>query len=387
MVSIFNTMSMRKERLEPFDPPQVRIFICGPTVYDYSHIGHARIFIVYDVIARYLESKGFRPFVLLNLTDVDAKVFERARREHTDYRDVATKYTGELMKDLKMLNVRSIGTIAMVSDYVTHAKENVKMMLKEGFAYSANGNIYFDVTRSKGYGSLSHQSTDQMLMRRIDLAPNKRNGFDFLVWNGRDNFEEAWESEFGRGVPWWHIQDTSVAMANFGRYDIHGGARELLYPHHEAHLAQMKALMKNDEPVKYWTHTGLVKVEEQKMSKSLGNVIRIRDAIVKYGSDALRLYMLSRHYREDITFNTDELAGYREKVSLIMNALHKNDSANASPSINEFDRAMDDDFDTEAASNALLSLCRDIVDGRITDTHTKDNIERMCTILGLSVHD
>ena len=385
---------MQKEILEPFDQPRVSMFICGPTVYDYSHIGHARVFIVYDVIARHLKAKEYLPFILLNLTDIDAKVFERAKREKTDYKNVVTKYTNELQKDLSLINVRSISSFAMVSDYVKQANENINTMLREGYAYTANGNVYFDTSVTKDYGKLSHQTIADLLMRRVDLAPNKRNPFDFLMWNGRDKFEMRWESDFGSGIPWWHIQDSSVAIANFhSGYDIHGGARELLYPHHEAHLAQMKALTKKERPVKYWVHTGMIKVDGQKMSKSLGNVVRIRDAVLKYGSDALRLYILSKHYREDVVFNENELASYKDALTVLHDVSeHLKDSkqdsldSNAKQLIDDFYMAMDDDFDTKQALNDLFALSKGVLDGRIKPSKTlKDSIDKMLGIFGLTL--
>lgn len=385
---------MQKEILEPFDSPRVSMFICGPTVYDYSHVGHARVFIIYDVIARYLKANGYALFILLNLTDINAKIFERAKREQSDYKNIVLKYTNELQKDLSLLNVQSISSFAMVSDYVKQAKENINAMLREGYAYTVNGNVYFDTLKTKGYGALSHQTVDDMRMRRIDLAPNKRNPFDFLMWNSRDKFEVQWESDFGSGIPWWHIQDSSVAIANFhSRYDIHGGARELLYPHHEAHLAQMKALTKHDKPVKYWVHTGMIKVNDQKMSKSLGNVVRIRDAVLKYGSNALRLYILSKHYREDVVFDENDLAGYRDTVTLLQNALeHLKDSKHDSLDkdakllIDDFYKAMDDDFNTKQASNDLFALSKGVVEGRIKPSKTlNDNIDKMLGIFGLTL--
>jgi len=387
-------MNLQKEIFEPFERPQVSMFICGPTVYDYSHLGHARVFVVYDVVARYLRANGYAPILILNLTDIDAKIFERAKKEQSDYREIAAKYTNELQKDLNLLNMQTISSFAMVSDYIKQAREHIDNMLREGYAYTRSGNVYFDTSRVKDYGSLSHQTVDDMLMRRIDLAPNKRNRFDFLVWNGRDKFDVQWESDFGSGIPWWHIQDSSVAIANFHpRYDIHGGAIELLYPHHEAHLAQMKVLAKHDKPVKYWMHTGMVNVDGQKMSKSVGNVIRIRDATLKYGNNLLRLYLLSRHYREDIVFDTCDLEAYKDTLTLMQNTLEhlrdaKQDSLDkdARLHVDAFHKSMNDDFNTTQALNHLDSLCEGIIQGRIRQSKIlKDNIQKMLDILGLTL--
>ena len=383
---------MQKENLESLDHPNVKMFICGPTVYDYSHLGHARIFIVYDMIARYLKAKGYKPFVLLNLTDIDAKVFDRAKKESLDYESVIKKYKEELQKDLALINVESISAFALGTDYVEYMKDNVTKLLDYGYAYSANGNIYFDAMKIEGYGALSHQTVEDMTMRRIDLAPNKKNQFDFLVWNGKDRFDVTWESDFGAGIPWWHIQDTSIAMSVFkAPYDIHGGARELLYPHHEAHLAQMKALLKNVRPIKYWVHTGILKINDQKMSKSLSNTISIRDTVLKYGSDALRLYILSKPYREDITFDENELAGHVNTVNLIQNAVRilnrtANDTLDGKTFVDKFYKAMDDDFDTPTALLALIELCRNVVEG---NTHANkmlnSEVDKMLGIFGLTL--
>jgi cysteinyl-tRNA synthetase len=387
-------MSLQKEIFEPFERPQVSMFICGPTVYDYSHLGHARIFIVYDVVARYLKANGYAPILILNLTDIDPKIFERAKKEHSDYGDIISKYTNELQKDLNLLNIHTISSFAMVSDYIKQAREHINSMLREGYAYTASGNVYFDTSRAKDYGSLSHQTVDDMLMRRIDLAPNKRNRFDFLVWNGRDKFDVQWESDFGSGIPWWHIQDSSVAIANFhSRYDIHCGAIELLYPHHEAHLAQMKVLAKDDKPVKYWVHAGMVNVDGHKMSKSIGNVVRIRDVALKYGNDSLRLYLLSNHYRKDIVFDANALEICKDTLTLLQNTLEhlidaKQDSLDRETRlhIDEFYKAMNDDFDTRQALNHLDSLCEGIAKGQIRPSKTlKDNIQKMLDILGLTL--
>ncbi len=392
MISIFNTMSMSKESFEPFNGPRAGIFICGPTVYDYSHVGHARLFTVYDVIARHLRARGYEPFVLVNLTDVDPKVLKRAKSEETNFRAVAEKFTTELQKDLEMLGVQTINSFALTSDYVEQAKANIGALLKDGFAYTASGNVYFDTGRMPDYGRLSHQSVDEMRLRPIDLAPGKAAKHDFLIWNGRHHLGVSWESDFGQGIPWWHIQDSTIALANLdSRYEIHGGARELLYPHHEAHLAQMKALTRHNRPVKYWTHTGIVSVDGAKMSKSLGNVVRTRDAVRKYGSDTLRICVLARHYREDLVFSEDLLAKCGEDVRLLRGVLGELDDAKddeldneAKHLIDDFYRSMDDDFDTASAINALLSLCKDITTRRIRPSgKLKDNIHAMIGVLGL----
>jgi len=391
LVTIFNTSSNKKEILEVSEHPDVKIFICGPTVYDYSHLGHARIFIVCDVIAMYLKVRGYRPFVLLNLTDIDPKVFDRARNEDLDYKTIIMKYKQELMKDLALINVKNISVFALGTDYIKYMIENVSKLIDHGYAYSANGNIYFDTMKVQGYGELSHQTKEELMMHRIDLAPNKRNQYDFLVWDGKDKFDIAWKNDFGTGIPWWHIQDTSVAMCIFKtEYDIHCGARELLYPHHEAHLAQMKALTKNDKPIRYWVHAGILTINGQKMSKSLGNIIRIRDAVQKYGPDVLRLYILSKHYRNDMGYDENELLEYKSKLEHIVDALkilsEVEDGTYDSMLIDRFYKAMDDDFDTPTALNTLIELCKNVVEEKIVPNKIlRNEIIKMLDVFGLKI--
>lgn len=382
---------MKKESLELFNYPDVRIFICGPTMYDYLHLGHARTFIVYDVIARYLKYRGYRPFVLLNLTDIDRKVFEKAKKENIDYRSLVAKYTEELKKDLELINVESINIFVVGTDYIDRMKANISRLLDNGYAYTVNGNIYFDTLKVEGYGALSHQNIDDLMMHRIDLAPNKKNQFDFLIWNGRDRFDVKWESAFGTGIPWWHIQDTTIAMSVFEtQYDIHCGARELLYPHHEAHLAQMKALSRQQTPIRYWMHAGLLKIGSQKMSKSIGNVVSIRDAVRKYGSNVLHLYILSKHYRDDITFEEKELSEHKNVLANIVDAVHilnkTEDSEDGRTFVDRFYEAMDDDFDTPKALSVLSELCKSLSEKHtIPNRMLKAEMDKMLGILGLTM--
>jgi len=311
-----------------------------------------------------------------------------------------SKYRDELQKDLVLINIETINAFAIGTNYVQYMKKNVTKLLDDGYAYFVNGNVYFDALKMEGYGSLSHQSVEEMDMRRIDLAPNKKNQFDFLIWNARDTFEIKWESDFGAGIPWWHIQDTSIAMSVFQtHYDIHCGARELLYPHHEAHLAQLKALTKQDKPIKYWIHTGILKINDQKMSKSMGNVIQIRDKVVKYGSDALRLNILSKHYRNDIVFDEKELIECKSIVIQIFNAVCiLNETSNStageklfvdkfySAIVDKFYSAMDDDFDTPTALTALIELCNNLVEGKIAPNKmVKREVVKMVDIFGLTL--
>jgi len=292
MLQLFNSFSSTKEDFEPFEKNHVKIFICGPTLYDYTHLGHARIFLTYDLLCRLLHENDYSTDVLVNMTDINQNVFNRAKEKSDDYSTIARFYSYQFVADLNLLNIKSITRLAHVSDYVSSMEKEISKLMEQGIAYSANGNIYLDVSKVKDYGAMSKQSKEQLSLHRLDIGPHKKNQEDIMLWNCSEDFGFSWESQFGNGIPWWHIQDTAVAIENFGRsYDIHGGARELSYPHHEAHLAQYKLLTTSDNPVKIWIHVGLVRSNGEKMSKSLGNVVWARDMVHKYGQNLLRLYI------------------------------------------------------------------------------------------------
>ena len=295
MLKLFNTFSLKKEDFEPFDKPYVKIFICGPTLYDYTHLGHARIFLTYDLLCRYLKSQGYTTDVLVNMTDINQNVFNKAIDQETNYVTLTQFYSAEFIKDLALLNITSITRLAHVSDYVKSIVKHISFLIEHKNAYSTNGNIYFDTSTAKDYGIISKQSRQQLNLHRLDIGPNKKNQEDFMLWNCSEDFGFSWSGDFGKGVPWWHIQDSTVAVENFGLYyDIHGGAKELAYPHHEAHLAQYKALTGMENPVKLWMHVGLVLSKGEKMSKSLGNMVLARDLVVSMGRTCC-VYICSLH--------------------------------------------------------------------------------------------
>ncbi|MGI0041823.1 MAG: hypothetical protein ACRD94_07655, partial [Nitrosopumilaceae archaeon] len=212
MLKLFNSFSEEKEDFEPFDKPDVKIFICGPTLYDYTHLGHARIFLTYDLLCRYLKSQDFKTDVLVNMTDINQSVFNKALDQQTDYYTLTRFYSDEFIKDLNLLNIHTITRLAHVSDYVTNIVKHISYLMKNKHAYSANGNIYFDTQTIKDYGKISKQSREQLKLHRLDIGPNKKNPEDFMLWNCSEDFGFSWSGEFGNGVPWWHIQDTTVVL-------------------------------------------------------------------------------------------------------------------------------------------------------------------------------
>lgn len=384
MLKLFNSFSLSKEDFVPFEKHLVKIFICGPTVYDYTHLGHARIFLTYDLLSRSLNDQGLQTDVLVNLTDINQNVFNKAKENSTTYKDVAKFYAAAFVDDLQSLGIQSVNRLAYVSDYVSSIENEVKKLMEKDVAYMAHGNVYLDVSKVKNYGKISQQTRTQLNLHRLDIGPGKKNQEDIMLWNCTDDFDFSWKSEFGEGVPWWHMQDTAVAFENFGKnYDIHGGARELLYPHHEAHLAQYQLLSGSEAPVKAWVHVGLVMSGGEKMSKSLGNVVWVKDLIRKYSPDLIRLYIFSKHYRDDMDFSEKDLLAKKPLLDLIRltgtkisNATHQ-DISNL---IGDIVASLKDDLDSPTALAKLEEICVQVQNGNGIN---KIDFDRICKIFGI----
>ena len=386
MLKLFNSFSEEKEDFEPFDKPDVKIFICGPTLYDYTHLGHARIFLTYDLLCRYLKSQDFKTDVLVNMTDINQSVFNKALEQQTDYYTLTRFYSDGFTKDLDFLNIHTITRLAHVSDYVPNIVKHISHLMKNKHAYSANGNIYFDTQTIKDYGKISKQSREQLQLHRLDIGPNKKNPEDFMLWNCSEDFGFSWDGEFGNGVPWWHIQDTTVAFENFGlHYDIHGGAKELAYPHHDAHLAQYKAMTGTENPVKRWMYIGLVLANGEKMSKSLGNMVLARDLVDKYGQNLVRLYLFSTHYRNDIDYKEEDLLAkkkFLEKIYHVKNKKSDETLPDISSLMKDFIQSLDDDLNSPRALEIFEKIC----DLALKDSSiSKEDLDKIINILGLSL--
>ncbi len=386
MLTLFNSFSSTKNNFEPFKKDLVRIFICGPTLYDYTHVGHARIFLTYDLLCRHLNERGYGTDVLVNMTDINQNVFHKAKSESKDYHAIAMFYANKFAEDLALLNIKSISRLAYVSDYIEYIENHITKLLNDKVAYYANGNVYLDTSKAKSYGRLSNQSQEKLLLHRLDIGPNKKSQNDIMLWNCSENFDFTCASKFGEGIPWWHMQDTTVALENFGtNYDIHGGARELLYPHHEAHLAQYRLLSGLENPVKIWMHVGIVLAKGEKMSKSLGNVMWSRDLVQKHDQNLLRLYLFSKHYREDINFDENQIVEkkpFLDKIYLAgLQASEKTDSS-ILKTIEEFLAALDDDLNSPRALEIFENLCLSIISGSSVSLF---DFERVCRVLGIKI--
>ncbi|MDA4113375.1 MAG: cysteine--tRNA ligase [Thaumarchaeota archaeon] len=367
-LKVYNTMTMQKEPFQTRIPGKVSMFVCGPTVQSYLHVGHARTYTFYDVVARYLSHLGFEVNFLMNVTDIDDKITQAAKAEGMDPIRLAERYTKAFLEDTDSLKIYTVTKYERVSNYVQETMRQISTLIASGNAYVADGTVYFNTATFPDFGKLSHLTTKELSLRPLELSVKKKHLLDFALWRPVILVEGRWDSPWGRGSPGWHIQDTAVTLTNFGpQYDVHGGGYELIYPHHEAEIAQGESLTKVKPLVKYWVHTGLVNIEGNKMSKSLGNVLSVRDALKQYGSDTLRLYLLSHHYRVDMDFQEKGLKqmhetylALRAKAKIMeerrATKARRRDSGKV---LAQFYAFLNDDFDTPQAIAFMMKLIED----------------------------
>src|SRR3989344_3100161 len=372
-ITIYNTLHKKKEIIKPLKGKRIALFVCGPTVYDFSHIGHARTCIVFDCFARYLKHAGFDVFYLQNITNIDDKIIAKAREKGVLAKDLADAFEKEYLKDMKLLGIASVKKYARATDYIKEIISQVKRLLEKEYAYALDDGIYFDIKKCKGYGKLSSRSSLQAddAVSRIDYNTHKKNRGDFCLWKiaGDHNFNEpSWPSPFGRGRPGWHIEDTAITEKFFGpQYDIHGGGRDLIFPHHEAEIAQQESASGLKPFVKYWLHTGFLTVDSQKMSKSLGNFITINDFLRNHSPRLLRFLIIKSAYRSPIDYNGSAILQAEKELGRIDEFVDSLKTARTRLPQNipwkletdkKFGNAMDDDFNTPRAIAIIFRLIR-----------------------------
>jgi cysteinyl-tRNA synthetase len=320
---IYNTQSRQKEPFEALTPEQVRMYVCGITAYDLSHIGHARSALVFDVIRRYLEFKGYRMLFVRNFTDVDDKIIKRAEEEGVSAGELSERYIAEYQKDMGRLGILPATVEPKATEYIPQMIALIERLVARGFAYVVDGDVYFEVRRFPPYGRLSGKNLDELLAgARVEVDERKRDPHDFALWKSTKPGEPSWESPWGPGRPGWHIECSAMSMEHLGEsFDIHGGGEDLIFPHHDCEIAQphhdceiAQSEAATDKPfVRYWIHNGFVQINQEKMSKSLGNFFTVREIYEKspYGApvtaEALRYFLLSTHYRNPLDFSDEAL--------------------------------------------------------------------------------
>ncbi len=363
-IKVFDTLSRKKQVFKPIKEKSVNLFVCGLTPYDYSHIGHAKTYIAFDVIVKYLRYKKYKVFYLQNITDIDDKIIKRAKEEGTTWKEVSNKYTKAYYEDMESLGIDSINKYAPATKYIEEILKQVRTLIEKGYAYKLDDGIYYDISMFKDYGKLSGRTALEAedSVSKIDDSIGKRNKGDFCLWKFPKEGEPFWESKLGSGRPGWHIEDTAITETEFGpQYDIHGGAKDLIFPHHEAEIAQMEAASGKKPLVKYWLHTGFLNVEGRKMSKSLGNFVTIQDALKKYDADTIRMMFVSTHYRSAIDYSEASVKQAKANLETIRNAISVAKKKTSTKKwIAKFEKFMDDDFNTPQVVALLLEMAKHI---------------------------
>ena len=411
MLKIYNTLSRKKEILKGRKGKKLSVFVCGITTYDFSHIGHARTYVAFDMIVKYLRQTGHDVFYLQNVTDVEDKIIQRAREVRVSPKALAGRFEKEYRTDMKALGVDSVTKYARATDYILEIISQVERLLKKGYAYKIeNDGIYFDISKFKEYGKLSRRTIEQAqdAVSRIDESVGKRNKGDFALWKYSKSGEPMWDFKTGKylgvmgrpayakasaGKPGWHIEDTAITEKFFGpQYDIHGGAQDLIFPHHEAEITQMESVSGKKPFVKVWMHTGFLTVKGEKMSKSLGNFITIRDFLENYPARLLRFFVLKTHYRSPIDYSDNVLEQAKselERIDEFIDKLETSASAKAPAGKQNskliktirkrFFEAIDDDFNTPLAISILFDLIREgntlLDQDKMTKTDAKEILD------------
>ncbi|RKG84625.1 cysteine--tRNA ligase [Corallococcus terminator] len=366
-IRLFNTMSMQKEPLEPLVPGEVKVYVCGPTVYSYIHIGNARTFTSFDVVVRYLRYRGFKVTYVRNYTDVDDKIIKAAHETGETPVELASRFVEIFREDTRALHLREPDVSPRVSETIPEIVALIQTLVDKGFAYEAKGDVYFEVGKDEDYAKLSKRNLDELCQgERTHPGELKREPLDFALWKAAKPGEPSWDSPWGKGRPGWHIECSAMSEKFLGRsFDIHGGALDLIFPHHENEIAQSESST-GQQMAKYWMHCGFLDLEGAKMSKSLGNVVRLRDALAKVDAEALRFFFVSTHYRHPLSFGEKALQDAEMRMEYFYETLRKVDERVAGKDFGkgplhgdparflaEFESSMDDDFNTAGALGAL----------------------------------
>ena len=373
MLKLYNTLTRQIEEFVPLNPPNVGMYICGPTVYDYFHMGNARTFLMADIIRRYLEFKGYSVKFVMNITDIDDKIIKKSIEEKIPASDVAKKYSEAFFEDIKRLRIKSATLYPKATEHIDEILSMIKELINNGAAYNVDGNVFYNVSSFKAYGKLSGKKTDELEAgARVEVMEEKQNPLDFALWKKSKEGEPFWKSEWGNGRPGWHIECSAMSCKHLGEtFDIHAGGNDLIFPHHENEIAQSEAATKKPF-VKYWLHFGFLNINKEKMSKSLGNFFTAREVLARYSAEAIRLFFAQAHYRGPVDFTNDLLDSAEkglEKIknlrSAIVYAINKNKSGGIDPGFdfknfeNRFADALDDDFNTPQAVAVIFDFVKE----------------------------
>jgi len=395
-MKVFNTLSGQKEEFRP-KGKTVNIYVCGVTVYDDCHIGHAMSYVLFDVIRRYLEFKGYKVKHVQNFTDIDDKIINRANQLGISSSELVEKYIDEYFKDMDALNIKRAHVYPKATEEIPKIIEVIQGLIAKGYAYESEGSVYFRVKNFPGYGKLSHQDLDDMVSRGSAEEGKKEYPLDFAVWKAAKPGEPFWPSPWGKGRPGWHIECSAMALKYLGKsLDIHGGGQDLIFPHHENEITQSESFTGVAPFVRYWLHNGLLQLGENKMSKSLGNLITVKQALERYSPDAIRLFILGSHYRSPLTYSEETLKAAETGMERLRQVMRDEGKVggkavlDAEPFKRRFTESMDDDFNTAQAVAVLFDLAREINrarEERYDVTGALNALTELAEVLGFTLEE
>jgi len=392
MVAIYNSFTRQKEPFTPIEPNKIRMYVCGMTVYDFCHIGHARVMVIFDMVSRYLRSIGFDVLYIRNITDIDDKIIERAKSNNESIADLANRFIEEMNKDANALGVLPPDSEPKATEHMTEIVEMISQLIKKKHAYQAgNGDVYFNVGSFNDYGKLSGKNIEELRAgERVEVQKEKNDPLDFVLWKSAKKGEPSWSSPWGDGRPGWHIECSAMSIHCLGsHFDIHGGGQDLQFPHHENEIAQ-SVCSTGGKFANIWMHNGFVRVDEEKMSKSLGNFFTIKEVLKKYQPEVIRFFILSSHYRSPLNYSVENLDEAKSSLTRLYTALKEFNSDNVSADqdhATQFNSYMDDDFNTPKAISLLHEIARKINRNEDkTDEESKrlaSTLKKLGSILGL----
>jgi cysteinyl-tRNA synthetase len=395
-MKVFNTLTGQKEEFRP-KGKTVNIYVCGVTVYDDCHIGHAMSYVLFDVIRRYLEFKGYKVKHVQNFTDIDDKIINRANQLGVSSSELAEKYIDEYFRDMDALNIKRVHVYPKATEEIPKIIEVIQGLIDKGFAYESDGSVYFRVKNFPGYGKLSHQALDDIITRCSVEEGKKEYPLDFALWKAAKSGEPFWPSPWGQGRPGWHIECSAMALKYLGEsLDIHGGGQDLIFPHHENEITQSESFTGVAPFARYWLHNGLLQLGEDKMSKSLGNLITVKQALERYSADAIRLFIIGSHYRSPLTYSEESLRAAEVGMERLRQATRNGGGGggkavlDSEPFRRRFIDSMDDDFNTAQAVAALFDLAREINRTREEDYNVADaqnTLAELAKVLGFTLEE
>lgn len=389
MLKIYNSLTKEKQTFEPIEPGKVRMYVCGMTVYDYCHVGHARVLVVFDVVYRYLQRLGYDVTYVRNITDIDDKIIRRAIENGEEYGALTERFIQAMHEDAKAIGVLQPDIEPRATDNISEILEMISTLEQKSIAYGAdNGDVYYSVKAFPEYGKLSHKKLEDLQAgSRVEVDEAKRDPLDFVLWKAAKPDEPSWDSPWGKGRPGWHIECSAMSTRFLGNhFDIHGGGLDLQFPHHENEIAQSEGCT-GEHFVNYWMHNGFVRINEEKMSKSLGNFFTLREVLERYQGEEIRAFILSSHYRSPLNYSDEQLDNARQALTRLYTALRGLELEGVVPPADtdyeqRFMTAMNDDFNTAEALAAMFDLARDVNKARETNVEQATQLGVLLRQLG-----